>query len=47
VIYYERDGQEGQATVVTETQGSLAGRRVVRGRDTESRRHYQNQPADE
>jgi DNA polymerase (family 10) len=47
VIYYERDGQGGQATVVTETQGSLAGRRVVRGRDTESRRHYQNQPADE
>jgi len=35
VIYYERDGHEEQATVVTETRGPLAGRRVVRGRETE------------
>jgi len=35
VIYYERDGHEGQATVVTETRGPLAGCRVVRGRETE------------
>ena len=35
VIYYERDGHEGQATVVTETRGPLAGRRVVRGREGE------------
>jgi hypothetical protein len=37
VIYYERDGQEGQCTVVTEYQGPLAGKRVVRGRENESR----------
>jgi len=36
VIYFERDrGPEGQRTVVTETHGSLAGRRVVRGREVE------------
>jgi hypothetical protein len=33
VIYHERDGDEGCSTVVTETQGPLAGRRVVRGRE--------------
>jgi hypothetical protein len=38
VIYYERDGREGQATVVTETRGPLAGRRVVRGREQECAR---------
>lgn len=36
VIYYETDASpEGQCTVVTETQGPRAGRRVVRGRETE------------
>jgi hypothetical protein len=41
VIYYEREGQEEhQRTVVTATQGSLAGRRVVRGREAETRQHY-------
>ena len=41
VIYFERPGQrEEQRTVVTQTQGPLAGRRVVRGRETETRRHY-------
>jgi hypothetical protein len=41
VIYYEREGQdEHQRTVVTATQGSLAGRRVVRGREAETRQHY-------
>jgi hypothetical protein len=36
VIYYHTDAQpEGQCTVVTERRGSLAGRRVVRGRETE------------
>jgi len=36
VIYHERDGApEGQHTVVTEGQGPLAGRRVVRGRESE------------
>lgn len=40
VVYYERDGEEGQATVVTEHRGPLAGRRVVRGREDECARHY-------
>lgn len=35
VIYYERDGDEDQCTVVTERRGPLAGRRVVRGRESE------------
>jgi hypothetical protein len=35
VLYFERDGDQGQATVVTETRGGLAGRRVVRGREHE------------
>jgi hypothetical protein len=35
VIYFERaGGEERQRTVVTETRGPLAGKRVVRGRDT-------------
>ena len=37
VIYYVTDGQpEGQCTVVTETSGPLRGRRVVRGRESET-----------
>lgn len=37
VIYYHTDASpEGQCTVVTETRGRFAGRRVVRGRETES-----------
>lgn len=40
VLYHERDGHERQATVVTEHQGALAGRRVVRGRERECREHY-------
>ena len=35
VIYAERNGDEGRFTVVTETAGPLAGRRVVRGREHE------------
>ena len=35
VIYYERDGREGQCTVVTERSGPRAGQRVVRGREAE------------
>lgn len=35
VIYWERDGHEAQATVVTEYQGPMKGRRVVRGRERE------------
>jgi DNA polymerase (family 10) len=35
ILYTERDGDEDQCTVVTERQGPLAGRRVVRGREAE------------
>lgn len=35
VIFFERDGDEGQCTVVTERGGPLRGRRVVRGREGE------------
>jgi hypothetical protein len=37
VVYYENDGVDGQATVVTETRGPLTGQRVVRGREDECR----------
>jgi hypothetical protein len=37
VVYYENDGVDGQATVVTETRGPLTGERVVRGREDECR----------
>jgi len=35
VIFYEKDGQENQCTVVTEHKGPLRGERVVRGREQE------------
>ena len=35
VIYFERDGHEGQCTIVTEYRGPLTGKRVVRGREDE------------
>jgi hypothetical protein len=40
VIYWERDGHEDQATVVTEYRGPLKGRRVVRGRERECLSHW-------
>ncbi len=40
VIYYERDGDEGQCTIVTEYRGELEGLRVVRGRERECRSYY-------
>jgi hypothetical protein len=40
VIYYEQNGHESQCTVVTERQGKLSGRRVVRGREEECREFY-------
>lgn len=42
VIYYERDGEEDQCTVVTEHRGPLAGERVVRGRENECLEHYRS-----
>lgn len=35
VVFYEKGRNEGQATVVTETSGPMAGKRVVRGREQE------------
>lgn len=35
IVFFEKNGLEGQATIVTETNGSLAGKRVVRGRENE------------
>jgi putative hydrolase len=41
VIYFYNDHhEEGQHTVVTETRGSLVGRRVVRGHEAECREFY-------
>lgn len=43
VIYFqENHGPEGRCTVVTETHGAMAGRRVVRGREAESRRLHES-----
>lgn len=42
VIYYERDGYEDQATVVTERRGPLSAKRVVRGREDACKRHYRS-----
>jgi Helix-hairpin-helix domain len=43
VYYYDAHHREGQATVVTETQGTLIGKRVVRGREAECLKHYAQQ----
>jgi putative hydrolase len=40
VIYYDGHDGDGQATVVTEYQGSMKGHRVVRGRELETWHHY-------
>lgn len=48
VIYYERNGKEGQCTVVTEWRGPLEGKRVIRGREAECESYYrakQDKPA--
>lgn len=45
VVYYTQaeggSSDEGQCTVVTGSHGDLAGRRLVRGREEETRRHYE------
>jgi hypothetical protein len=41
IYFYDDHHQEAQHTVVTETRGPLAGRRVVRGREAECREHYE------
>jgi Holliday junction resolvasome RuvABC DNA-binding subunit len=40
IFHYDSENSEGQHTVVTETHGPLAGKRVVRGREAECRAHY-------
>jgi putative hydrolase len=40
IYFYDPDHEEGQHTVVTETRGSLQGRRVVRGRERECLEFY-------
>lgn len=40
IIYYERDGDENQCTVVTERSGILKGWRVIRGREWECLSYY-------
>lgn len=40
VYFHHLQGPERQATVVTETRGALAGRRVVRGREEDCALHY-------
>jgi putative hydrolase len=41
IYFYDDHHREGQHTVVTETHGSLQGRRVVRGRETECQQYYE------
>ncbi|MGA7801938.1 MAG: helix-hairpin-helix domain-containing protein [Gammaproteobacteria bacterium] len=45
LYFYDDRHQEGQYTVVTEHQGALKGRRVVRGRELECREYYAGLPA--
>ncbi|MEQ8966078.1 MAG: helix-hairpin-helix domain-containing protein [Azospirillaceae bacterium] len=46
VIYFHHDdAPEGQRTVVTDTRGTLTGRRVVRGREAECRAAYESERA--
>jgi Holliday junction resolvasome RuvABC DNA-binding subunit len=40
IIYYQKDTIEGQVTVVTETRGTLKGKRVVRGEEEDSEKYY-------
>jgi Holliday junction resolvasome RuvABC DNA-binding subunit len=40
LYFYDDEHVEGQHTVVNETHGPLAGRRVVRGREAQCRTHY-------
>ena len=51
VIFYEKDGEEDQCTVVTEYHGALTGRRVVRGRERACASYHdheqQQEPAEE
>ena len=42
VVYFHSDSEpEGQHTIVTETRGSLIGKRVIRGRERECLAYYE------
>lgn len=41
IYFYDEHHRESQATVVTETRGSMVGKRIVRGREAECRAYYQ------
>lgn len=43
LYFYDDHHREEQHTVVTETRGALAGRRVVRGREAECREYYERE----
>ena len=43
VFWEDQEQNRGQATVVTELRGALAGRRVVRGREPECARYYRGE----
>jgi hypothetical protein len=45
IVHFERNGEEGQCTVVTETRGALLGHRVVRGRERECADYYSSASA--
>jgi hypothetical protein len=40
VIYYQKSGEQRQNTVITARQGPLRGKRIVRGREKETRDYY-------
>ena len=44
VVYFEKDGEEDQCTVVTEQRGPLKGRRVARGREKDCFAYYSGKP---
>jgi putative hydrolase len=45
LLYYEGQNGEGQYTVITGQRGPLTGMRIVRGRETECLRYYQDKKA--
>jgi len=47
IVYFESDGEEDQCTVVTEWQGPLAGRRVIRGRESDCADYYHSHKREE
>ena len=44
IFFYDKEHHEGQHTVVTETRGSLIGKRIVRGREDECLHYYSKNP---